>query len=325
LRDLDRLVWHQETPAPTASLYSQWEVMRAAGRTLKVLLDGQGADELLGGYTGYFPTYLRAVWRDVAREHDVAGGVYAALAYPFLSFIAGEPLLWQAVRGSVPGRLRNLATGMAVRLGRADPAEPRLLASGFASPDDRELAWPRVPEVTGDPFLDLLRHQFFQVGLPTLLQLEDRNSMAFSVESRLPFTDDHRLVEFGMGLPRAWRVRGYSTKHILREAMRGTLVESVRRRRRKLGFPTPLAAWLRREPHLLEVWRQIDFGSRGILSADAVQTLVAEHRAGVADRSGPLFRALSLEMWCRVFLDGAGRKPAGSSLELPERRGRGHR
>ncbi|MBI5511324.1 MAG: asparagine synthase (glutamine-hydrolyzing) [Deltaproteobacteria bacterium] len=308
-RRLEEIVWHQETPAPTASLFSQWEVMRTAHGKVKVLLDGQGADELLGGYTGYFPTYLTATLRELRAHPEPRRALALVASLPALRIISGQPLVLPLVARRLPGSARALLQALARAVGRKAPPEPMLGGAVFKGAAAPQAHWPQIPEVTGDPLRDLLRHQLFAVGLPTLLQLEDRSSMAFSIEARLPFTDDHRLVEYCLGLPRTWLIRGYSTKHVLREAMRGLLLEKVRRRRLKLGFPTPLSAWLRREPRLLDVWERTDFDARGLIAGDRVKELVAEHRRGTADRSAPLFRALTMEAWCRVFIDQGGRKP----------------
>ncbi len=307
IRDLPRLIWHQEKPASLPSLYSQWEVMREASRHVRVLLDGQGADELLGGYLWYFTPYLVSEWRRWRATGNPLVLARLLVSYPIMRWISGQPHLWHLLRGRMPLAAIDRVARMCSKRGNL----PSIVAPALAVRYRSALRWPEPTRVTGDPLLDTLHHQFFAVGLPTLLHLEDRNSMAHSVEARLPFTDDHRLVDFCMSLPVHWRIRGYSTKHILRRAMAGTLIERVRRRRRKLGFTTPLASWLRRDESLVAQWRRVDFSGRPYLNAAGVRTLLDQHVHGQADHSEALFRALTLEIWCRVFLDGESPRLVG--------------
>ncbi|MCX5682227.1 MAG: asparagine synthase C-terminal domain-containing protein [Planctomycetota bacterium] len=142
-------------------------------------------------------------------------------------------------------------------------------------------------------------------SLPQLLREEDRNSMAFSIESRLPFLD-YRLVEYLFTLGPELKVRHGMTKHILREAMRGILPEDVRTRLGKLGFPTPIVQWLR-EPEVRTVVDGIlasdSFAARGYLDAPRVRALYADHAAGRADVWQTVWKAINLELWMRRFID----------------------
>jgi asparagine synthase (glutamine-hydrolysing) len=145
----------------------------------------------------------------------------------------------------------------------------------------------------------------FQFSLPQLLREEDRNSMAFSIESRLPFLD-YRLVEYVFSIGPEWKVRRGMTKHVLREAMRGILPDRVRLRTYKLGFPTPISQWLREPPMravLDEVLGSASFRSRGYFDAARMQSLYADHLAGRTDAWQTLWKALNLELWLRRFID----------------------
>jgi len=270
---------------------------------VRVLLDGQGADELLGGYVHYFSAYLAGEVQALGRDHDLGRALRVALAYPSMRRLGASNVLSRALVSRLPGSLRRLARRL-----RHAPPQLDIVDGGFGA-GAAPVTWPEVPARFGDPLLDLLHHQFFAVGLPALLHLEDRSSMAFSVESRVPFTDDLPLVTLCMGLPSTWKIHNATTKRVLREGLRGVLPDTIRLRRRKLGFPTPLAAWLRRSPALVEAWRTEDFESHGLLSKTAVHRLLDAHLAGTADHSDVLFRSLTVARWMKIFLDGRGEPP----------------
>jgi asparagine synthase (glutamine-hydrolysing) len=142
-------------------------------------------------------------------------------------------------------------------------------------------------------------------SLPQLLREEDRNAMAYSIESRLPFLD-HRLVEYLFRLPAEWKVRRGVTKWVLREAMRGVLPRRIRLRMGKLGFPTPIESWLRAprvRAFVDAVLRSDSFRSRGYLDAGRLQRLYARHAAGRVNAWQTVWKAVNLELWFRAFID----------------------
>ncbi len=235
--DLNALVWHQDEPFGSTSIFAQWSVFRLVKDTgIKVVLDGQGADEMLGGYAGTVPYFFL--------EMGAQRRIMQLLAESWRwSRMQEKP--WLSVLPSV--RLQHLRA----RLARtAQPGQ-----ESFPGPwmqRDFEDAWAgssiagrgayETPWDPKRPFASLLRRFFFESNLPALLRYEDRNSMAFSVEARVPFLD-HRLVEFAFGLPARIKFRGGYTKRVLRDAMEGILPEPVRMRSRKMGFATPEMRW----------------------------------------------------------------------------------
>jgi len=289
LEQMDRLVTVQDEPFASATVFAQWAVMRLARREgIKVLLDGQGGDELLAGYL--FLAGYRLL------DYCLGGEPWAAMAetagYLRLHGPRPDPFLL-AAGVCLPKWLWTLLSRRYLRVP---------LAPAFAA---RHAARSRVPD-------DLYRRMGFaqalaqrtSLGLQQLLRAEDRNAMAFSIETRLPFLD-HRLVEFLFALDGHWKVRRGRTKVVLREAMRGILPERVRHRMGKLGFPTPFAAWLR-EPavrrYVERVLRSASFRRRGYLDAERLDRLYAGHLAGT-DASQTLWKALNLELWFRRFID----------------------
>jgi asparagine synthase (glutamine-hydrolysing) len=224
--DLDLQLWHLDDPVGSTSQFSQWCVFRGAADVgLKVMLDGQGSDEQLAGYGG----------------SDAA--LYAGLlARGSLFQLGSEVAVFRAHHGALPVAQLVLAARNVMPLldaflpdrVRVRQSYPDWLSASSCSPISRG----RVTNLNA-----LLRQQLLATSLPALLRYEDRNSMAFSVESRVPFLD-FRLVEFLAGLPDGMKLQRGITKTVLREAMRGVLPEAIRTRGDKMGFVTPEEVWL---------------------------------------------------------------------------------
>jgi asparagine synthase (glutamine-hydrolysing) len=293
---LSKLVWQQDEPFGSTSIFAQWCVMRlAAQRGVKVLLDGQGADELLAGYQSFFGARfadLLARGRAVALLRELRA--YRRLYGP-VSRYAIARLARALLPVALVGRVRSRLTGSA----------------GWLAADFRR-QWGDAPAqtVSAGPrrscsHVRRLQHELLTgKGLRALLHYEDRNSMAFGVEARLPFLD-HRLVEFVYGLDESQKIRDGWTKVVLRDAMDGILPDAVRWRADKMGFVTPEAFWFRttlRDP-AREILADRRTRARGYLDVDAVLRAFDEHAAGRADHSPAIWRWLNVELWCRMFLD----------------------
>jgi len=225
--ELDLQLWHLDEPAGSTSQFSQWCVFDgAADAGLKVMLDGQGSDEQLAGYGG-------------ADASLYAGMMRRGL----LGTLTSEVASYRRRFGALPvGQLLVAAR-------RTVPVIDSILPSRFVTR-------PNVPSwlVDADSMLtprdephDLehhLKRQLLETSLPVLLRYEDRNSMAWSVESRVPFLD-YRLVEFLAGVPDHMKTRRGVTKAVLRDALRTVVPDAILDRRDKMGFVTPEESWLR--------------------------------------------------------------------------------
>jgi asparagine synthase (glutamine-hydrolysing) len=171
-----------------------------------------------------------------------------------------------------------------------------------------------LARVRGKPLVSQLLYADVKTYLHELLMNQDQMSMAASIESRVPFLD-HPFTEWVAALPQTMKLRGTTTKWILREAMKGKLPSRILDRK-KMGFPVPVGAWLRGawRPLLDEYVVGSRARERGLFDGAAVDRLVREHVAGV-NHSERLWALLTFEIWARVFLDGE----APWSLELPLR------
>lgn len=280
LEEMDTLLWHQEEPFSSSSIYAQWCVFRRAAEAgVKVMLDGQGADEQLCGYRKFSYFYLREL---LSRKAGATLFKESLLSLRNLSFFSGID-----VRHS----LRYFRLGRHWQ-GLSNIIRPEILLS-------EEIPIPIGWNGSLARRILLDMHRF---SLPSLLRYEDKNSMAFSIESRTPFLD-FRLVEFLARLPLGFKIRNGWTKYILREAMKGIIPEKIRRRRGKLGFDTPQDRWLRND---LRRPLKEAFSGKGFISFFLnTRQLSAEFDAfcsGHSRLSGSFFfRAFVLQRWSKRF------------------------
>jgi asparagine synthase (glutamine-hydrolysing) len=302
---LPTLVWHEDEPIAHPSSVALNFVSRLAAERVKVVLTGEGSDETLAGYGRYRKTILNM---------RLGGAYQAATPAPIRSL----------VRHGIEALPASRTRQRALRTFFARPATLEALYldnfAVFSREEQRSLIAAdvrrRLP--TLDPYatatelmagsdartlLDRLLYVDTKTYLHELLMKQDQMSMAASIESRVPFLD-HPLVEFTARLPERLKLRGGTTKYILREAMRDVLPPEILTRG-KMGFPVPIGAWLRGpyrrivdelvlSPRALE---------RGLLEPAAIRGIVARHAAG-EDHSERLWSLVNLEIWHRVVVDG---------------------
>lgn len=301
--ELPHLVWHEDEPLAFTSSVPLYFLSRLAREDVKVVLTGEGADELFLGYNRYRAT----AW------NERLGRAYAAsLPEPVRRRLRGlVPRLPRALRryaersflGLEPGPRALFCENFAV-FGAA--LRERLVAErwqpGARDPHGEEL---RCYEEGAGSSLDRMSRTDLQNYLVRLLMKQDHMSMAASLESRVPFLD-HELVEHVAALPAGAKLRGLTTKAVLREALAGLVPKEILRRP-KMGFPVPIGRWLR-GPY----WGVVEefvlsprATSRGLFQPAELLRLAAEHRSGAKDHGQRLWLLVNLEIWQRVFIEGA--------------------
>ncbi len=312
---LPRLVWHEDEPIAHPSSVPLYFVSRLAREHVKVVLTGEGSDELLAGY-GKYPRAL-ANWR--------GGAAWTLAPEPFRAFVASR------IVPSLPGRLGRYASRSFLAMPRTPEAmffdnfaaiglrrQASLLHSRMADHATMDTAYGPSRACFDSPggqstVLDRLLYTDLKTYLVELLMKQDQMSMAASIESRVPFLD-HPLVEFAAGLPPRMKLRGFTTKWILREAVKPLLPSSILSRR-KMGFPVPFGIWTRTtHPALLrDVLLDRRTRERGITDPAAVSALIEAHAAGTTNGGDALWSLLNLELWYRTFIDGGGVQNLGTS------------
>lgn len=287
--DLEALVWHQDEPVAGSSIYAQWCVMRAAREAgIVVMLDGQGGDEVMGGYQRYYWAYLAGLLRfsklpalvrawhqewgthTYANKTDYLGLVYAALPIGIQDTLNGEQKYRQAQRW----------------LGGA--WQQRYLYQHARS---------HHPTLLGQA----LERDLLADCLPALLKYEDRNSMAHSIEARVPFLD-YRLVEFMASLPDSMKIRDGQTKWLLRQALQDVLPTMIAQRRNKLGFATPEQSWLSQGWNRVQLLLQkSELVRRGWVKQTAFEAIFNDSSGTPYKGEHTIWRWLNLELWLQCF------------------------
>ena len=315
--ELPRLVWHEDEPIAHPSSVALFFVSQLASRHVKVVLTGEGSDETLAGYNRYRVTEYNARLGALYQRYlpgFARHGLHRMLAgLPLTSRLRQRAARTFLMRQ--PGLDELYFDNFAVfgREAQHDLLLPELRAQ-LSAVDPYAAYHHALAGVTGKPLVSQLLYADVKTYLHELLMKQDQMSMAASIESRVPFLD-HPLTEWVAALPPAMKLRGTTTKWILRQAMQGRLPPQILERR-KMGFPVPIGSWLRGAwaPLLGEYVTGPRARARGLFDASTVARLVGEHTRGI-DHSERLWALLTFEIWARVFLDGE--KPW--SLELPVR------
>lgn len=313
---LPHLVWHEDEPLAHPSSVALYFVSLLASQHVKVVLTGEGSDELLAGYGRYRKTILnlslgkhyRSLTPSVLRGAVRSGiqglptskmrqkllrsflGVAPDIERIYFDNFAVFPL---AMQGDL------LSNETLERIGAIDPYAGVRAA---------------LEETDADSLLDRLLYADIKTYLHELLMKQDQMSMAASIESRVPFLD-HKLVEFTCGLPERLKLRGGTTKYILRESMKGVLPQAILSRS-KMGFPVPVGAWFRGayssviDEYILSERAM----SRGMFNADFVRKLVKRHQMGGENHDERLWALVNFEIWQRQFFDGEGGHETSPSL-----------
>ena len=292
LENLKSLTWTQDEPFGSTSIYAQWLVYQAARRAgITVMLDGQGADELFAGYHRAFPVRLA----ELTRTMRILEAVCEASAVSSLHGYSRRYLAGRVAR-QLP---------LAVRLQRTRRRwglQPMpLLSTRWLRRAGVDLRGPFVGRGEEQSSLRAARvHDLSRGSLPALLRYEDRNSMAASVESRVPYLD-HRLVEFLVSLPTDLTMRRGWTKLILRQALTGVIPTAIVERIDKIGFATAETSWFTEQSHTAFEQLLAQAGdSLGILDSSAVLQASASIGAG-RGYSSMMWRAVSLSAWTQRF------------------------
>ena len=294
VEDIQQFIRTQDEPFGSTSQYSQYSVFRLARENgTTVTLDGQGADEELAGYHYLFPVHVAGL---------VAAGKPFEAMREFGAFV-------RRTNATVPASV--LATGAGFLPHRA------MIRWANRYDASRSISWVNGDVVRraagiGDPTVpgcfDRLNGRLYELfavsSLPALLRYEDRSSMAFSIEARLPFLD-HLLVSFLFSLPARHKIRDGYTKYVMREAMRGIIPERVRTRTDKVGFATPEASWWRGDllPFVRDVFGDRRTRARRLYDTEKLLTLVGANTAGKVHAGRAIWRALCMELWFREFID----------------------
>ncbi len=273
--EIDEWIWYQEEPTIASAPYAYYSVYRLAGKHVKVMLSGNGGDELLAGYIPYFRAYLSSA---IAQRHYLAAAREVIKGRDLYKKYAGE-----LIRSKLPER-------------------------GTAPVNARELLQPGAAAAHFESHKNLnerLASDVLRYSTPDLLRYEDKNSMAFSVESRVPFLD-HELVEFIFSLPIDQKIKGGWNRAVYRNAMKGRMPEKNRLRRSKIGFTNPDITWMKEKAREIRaLFASPELASRDLYNPTQLVTAWDEYLAGRPGDGLIFWRVLVTELWMRRYMDQA--------------------
>ena len=297
------LVYHMDEPAAGPGVLPQFVVSRLAASRVKVVLGGQGGDEIFGGYARYVVAYLEQALKGAMLETNEEGEHIVSLAsiIPNLPHLRSYvPMLQQFWRQGVFEPMDRRYFRLVDRSGRS----LSLYTRDFRDSYEHEAVFARFQDLFNHPdtlsYYNKMTHYDLMANLPALLQVEDRVSMANSLESRVPLLD-YRVVDLVAAAPPILKFRGGEMKYILKRAVRDLVPASILDRKDKMGFPVPLHMW--------------KDGPAGAMIRDLLSSSAARHRGlfdpaeveKLIEYEGAFSRRLwgltNLELWFQTFID----------------------
>jgi asparagine synthase (glutamine-hydrolysing) len=310
--NIGKVIYHLDQPVAGPGSFPQYMVSKLASQHVKVVLGGQGGDEIFGGYArvlvGYLEQSLKAAIEGTADTLPVS---FADLI-PRLSLLREyKPMIQGAFAKGMFGPLDQRYFRLVDRSqDMADEVDWNALPKGGV--------WERFeqvfnrPNTASDDYFGRMTHFDFTHLLPALLQVEDRMSMAHGLEARVPLLD-HRIVEFAASIPPEIKFEGGRLKHMLRHSFREVIPDDILNRRDKMGFPVPLNEWLSGElkDFVGDIFASQRAGEREFMNRGAVMTAMS----GSKGFSRKAWGLLSLELWNQQFVDGAARFEPGKTLQ----------
>lgn len=283
LADLDKIIWHQDEPFDSTPMFAQWSVFAEAKRQgLTVKLDGQGSDEQLAGYHEYYGRFF---------THLLKRGKFVLLfkelqAYKKMHGYTNYNIIRQLANNFLPYFLKRFFKKLRNKE-RLD----------WLNITDKRMS---IYEANFGSIRKAGLMQTCYTNLPRLLHYEDRNSMAHSIEARVPFLD-YRLVEYIYALPDEYKIKDGYTKYVLRAALRGVLPEKIRLRTDKKGFVTPEEIWFKANAAALRVYLLEAVERSGGLFNNRIVSMYDDFIAGKTEYDPVFWRVIAFGRWQRLF------------------------
>jgi asparagine synthase (glutamine-hydrolysing) len=302
IENIERVAYHMDYPAAGPGCFPQYMVSKAAAERVKVILGGQGGDEIFGGYTRYLIAYFEQCIKG-AIEGTLHDGnfvvTYESIIPNLVALRNYKPMLQDFWR---EGLFEDLDARYFRLINRSHHIEEEIdtEALGDYSPFGTFQEIFNGENVGHEAYFDKMTHFDFKTLLPALLQVEDRVSMAHGLESRVPLLD-HRLIELAATIPADLKFKDGEMKHVLRRSLRSVVPDQILDRTDKMGFPVPLSEWLNdgAREFVADILSTREARGRELIDNHSVlEGLATEQRFG-----RKLWGLLSLELWQRAFHD----------------------
>jgi asparagine synthase (glutamine-hydrolysing) len=300
---LPRLIYHMDEPAAGPGLFPQYMVSRLAAQEVKVVLGGQGGDEIFGGYARFLVAYFeQAIKGAIFETHDEGEHIVSLTSIlPNLPHL--KPYVPMLKRFFEKDAFES-ADRRYFRLIDRSEGDMGLLTPDYRNGYSSEAAFSKFQQRFNHPetlsYYNKMVHYDLTASLPALMQVEDRVTMANSLESRVPLLD-HRIVELITSMPPRMKFKGGEMKYILKKAVKNILPPAIFHRKDKMGFPVPLHLWAKnnagrffRDVLLSQACRE-----RGLFDTRAIEKLI-DNESAFGRR---LWGLMCLELWFRTFMD----------------------
>ena len=284
--DQNFLIKAHAEPFPTTGIYAQYKVMQLAHGKVKVLLDGQGADEQLAGYHYFFGYYFKDLFKQLR---------WLRLASEIKNYIHNHKSTY-ALKSFA---YLMLPTGIGSNYNERNNAIHPLFKHQMGSSDKN------INTLMESKSLNDMLINHFEYKLEHLLKWEDRNSMCFSIESRVPFLD-YRVVEATLSQNSDVIINKGNTKALLREAIKGMVPEKIRTRQDKVGFQTPEDTWFRTDFYkefIYDLLSSDKFKGRNLIDSNKAIKLYKKHLDNKINISKEIWKWINLELWYQEFID----------------------
>jgi asparagine synthase (glutamine-hydrolysing) len=300
---LPQLIYHMDEPAAGPGLFPQFMVSRLAAQEVKVVLGGQGGDEIFGGYTRFVVAYLEQALKGAIFQSHEEGEHIVSLS----SILPNLPYIQQYVPMLKRFWERDVFEDMDRRYFRLidrSEGDLDLLSYDLRKGYESEEVFSRFQKIFNNPdtrsYYNKMVHYDMISSLPALLQVEDRVTMANSLESRVPILD-YRIVELIISMPPRMKFKGAEMKYILKKAVKDILPSSIFHRKDKMGFPVPLHIWAKNNAGFFfrDVLLSKTCTERGLFNVKKIQNLI-DNENSFGRR---LWGLLCLELWFRRFID----------------------
>jgi asparagine synthase (glutamine-hydrolysing) len=303
---IQRVIYHLDFPVAGPGSFPQFMVAQLASRHRKVVLGGQGGDEIFGGYARYLIAYFEQCIKAAIDGTMHSGNfivTYESIIPNLVALRQYKPLLQEFWRKGLFEDL-DLRYFRLINRARDLGDEINWAAIERYSPYDAFRNIFRGKNVQKESYFDSMTHFDFKTLLPALLQVEDRMSMAHGLESRVPFLD-HPLIELAATIPSNVKFMNGRMKHVLKNAMKSVLPESILSRTDKMGFPVPLQEWLTQRGPVQDFVKDA-LSSRVALSRDLIDNRKVLNGLANEPRFGrKMWGLLCLELWQQAFHDRA--------------------
>ena len=311
---LPKIMWHMDEPCVGPGIIPQFSVCQLAAENVKVALGGQGGDEIFGGYPRYFLAYeafIKSNKSDNIIQHTNKTKISRLInKLVFIKGYANQHGIKTTLKKVIQAKKREIGlnTNSFNDIWRNYSAsfkfqEMSLLTDQFQSfvkdYDANAVFNQYINQCeTTDIFNKMLYHDI-KAYLPGLLQVEDRMSMAVSLESRVPLLD-YRIVEYAASIPSQIKVKGLEPKYIFKKAIQGIIPDEVLNRKDKKGFPTPINIWFKQNPqYVKDILLDEAAKTRNLFNFNTIEKMLKSNE----DYSWQLWMLINIELWFKIFID----------------------